>query len=116
MADAVPTPEEFDLLAAELALGVLEGQDRAQALRLQVSDPLFREAVQAWQARFEPLLHGYPDAEAPDLWHAIEQRLPASGAVARGEISAIERRLRSEHWANALEAGPVAARVMMGRP
>ena len=28
----------------------------------------------------------------------------------------IERRLRSEHWANALEAGPVAARVMMGRP
>ena len=45
---------------------------------------------------------------APDVW--------AAGDVANAYHPVIERRLRSEHWANALEAGPVAARAMMGRP
>ena len=45
---------------------------------------------------------------APDVW--------AAGDVANAYHPVIERHLRSEHWANALEAGPVAARVMMGRP
>lgn len=44
---------------------------------------------------------------APDVW--------AAGDVANAHHPVIGRRLRSEHWANALEAGPVAARGMMGR-
>ncbi|MBT2186732.1 anti-sigma factor [Sphingobium nicotianae] len=118
MADAPLTPEEFDLLAAELALGVLEGRARARALRLQVSDPGFREAVLAWQARFEPLLHGYPDAEAPDLWHAIEQRLPQGSGPAGDRVGTIERRLQA--WRrSALAAGALAAglaAVLLFRP
>ena len=45
---------------------------------------------------------------APAVW--------AAGDVANAYHPVIGRRLRSEHWANALEAGPVAARAMMGRP
>jgi 3-phenylpropionate/trans-cinnamate dioxygenase ferredoxin reductase component len=43
-------------------------------------------------------------ANAPSLWHAGPQH-PLRG-----------NRLRVEHWANALNAGPAAARAMLGRP
>mgnify|MGYP003579752554 CR=1 FL=1 len=110
MPDPPLTPEERGLLAAELALGVLEGADRAEALRLQVMDADFRDAVTAWQKRFEPLLHGYSEVEAPDLWRAIEQRLPVSGddGEASGAVVGITSRLNA--WrAGAILAGAVAA-------
>ncbi|MBL7372452.1 hypothetical protein INQ23_24295, partial [Escherichia coli] len=47
------TPEERDALAAELALGLLEGDARAQAMRLRLSDSDFAAAVEAWDGRFE---------------------------------------------------------------
>jgi anti-sigma-K factor RskA len=102
-------PEERDLLAAELALGVLEGDDRALALRLQVADPAFRADVIAWQTRLEPLLHDYAEMEAPDLWPAIQQRLLAEGdPAAAGTIGRIQRRLIN--WRRgALAAGALAA-------
>lgn len=40
----------------------------------------------------------------------------AAGDVANAYHPVIQRHLRSEHWANALNAGPVAARAMLGRP
>lgn len=43
---------------------------------------------------------------APDVY--------AAGDVANAYHPVIQRHIRSEHWANALNAGPVAARVMMG--
>ena len=43
---------------------------------------------------------------APDVY--------AAGDVANAYHPVIQRHLRSEHWDNALKAGPVAARVMMG--
>ncbi len=43
---------------------------------------------------------------APDVY--------AAGDVANAYHPVIQRHLRSEHWANALNAGPIAARVMMG--
>ncbi len=45
---------------------------------------------------------------APDVY--------AAGDVANAYHPVIQRHLRSEHWDNAIKAGPVAARVMMGRP
>lgn len=107
MADAPLTPEDFDLLAAELALGVLDGEDRGRALRLQIADIRFREAVLAWQARFEPLLHGYSEAEAPDLWRAIEQRLPRE-AIGSAPLGSLANRVRI--WRiGAIAASAVAA-------
>ena len=113
MAEGTPlSPEERDLLAAELALGVLEGDARGQALRLQLSDAEFRAAVSAWQARLEPLLHGYGEVEAPDLWNAIDQRLAGDAGDANEDVSRIEGRMRS--WRiGALMAGAVAAALAL---
>ena len=44
---------------------------------------------------------------APDVY--------AAGDVANAYHPVIQRHLRSEHWANALHAGPVAARAMLGQ-
>lgn len=73
-------PEDRELLAAELALGLIEGEERAAALRLQLSDPEFAAAVEAWRARFDPLCVGFAQAPAPEIWQAIERRLEGAGA------------------------------------
>ncbi|WP_029146180.1 NAD(P)/FAD-dependent oxidoreductase [Microbacterium luticocti] len=39
----------------------------------------------------------------------------AAGDVANAMHPVLKQRLRSEHWANALNSGPVAARVMLGQ-
>jgi len=44
---------------------------------------------------------------APDVF--------AAGDVANAYHPVIHRHLRSEHWANALNAGPIAARAMLGQ-
>ena len=80
MPEDIP-PEEFDLLAAELALGLLEGEDRVRALRLRLSDRSFRMAVSAWQDRLAPMFAEVPDAEPrPDVWSRVaallEDRAP----------------------------------------
>lgn len=120
MADTPLMPDDRELLAAELALGVLEGAERAQALRLQMTDAVFRDAVAAWQQRLEPLLHGYSEVKAPDLWRAIEQRLPRGGehGDAPGAVVGIRSRLKA--WrAGAILAGAIAAglaALLMFRP
>ena len=48
-------------------------------------------------------------------------RTSAAGVFAAGDVAnafhpVLQRHLRSEHWANALNAGKVAARSMLGRP
>jgi anti-sigma-K factor RskA len=96
------TPEERDLLAAEFVLGLLEGEERAQAMRLRLSDPGFAAAVEAWSQRFDPLHAAFEDQPSPGLWPAIQRRLSGAdlsqlrralgrwriGAVASGAIAA----------------------------
>jgi len=53
----VDLPEELDnseQLAAELVLGLVEGEELATALRLRLSDPDFRQAVDAWESAWSP--------------------------------------------------------------
>lgn len=108
MADEpAPNPDERDMLAAELALGILEGDERARALRLQMSDAGFRAEVAAWQGRLEPLLDDFGELAPPDLWRAIELRLAAE-AGGSANVAAIRQRLRT--WRlGALVAGAAAA-------
>jgi anti-sigma-K factor RskA len=107
MADPhMPRPDEREALAAELALGLLEGEERARALRLKLSDPAFASLVEAWSVRLEPLSGAFQEAPPPELWSAIERRLgvQASAPIASGT----ERRLRA--WRlGAIGSGLVAA-------
>ena len=68
------TPEQ-EALAAEHALGVLEGEDLAQALRLSLASPAFAARVRKWQGRLDPLSDAFDEVPPPDLWRGIEARL-----------------------------------------
>ncbi|MDZ7588178.1 MAG: anti-sigma factor [Parasphingorhabdus sp.] len=54
-----PLSPDREMRAAELALGVLEGDALAAALREQLADCDFADAVAAWQARLAPMLEGF---------------------------------------------------------
>lgn len=111
---AEPLSPEQDLLAAELALGVLEGEERAEALRLSLANPAFAAAVDSWRTRLDPLGEDFADAAPPDLWPVIEARLGA------GSTNGNLRQLRFWRWSaigsGALAASLAAVLVLAPRP
>lgn len=79
MADAL-TGEDPDMLAAELALGVLDGPERAAALRRLLADPVFGREVDDWRERLAPLIDTVPEQAPPaTLWQRIEKRIDGGG-------------------------------------
>ncbi|MBW0144549.1 anti-sigma factor [Sphingomicrobium clamense] len=59
------TNDAADNMAAELALGLLEGEERAEALRRQLSDPAFAREVERWRDHFATLFPQVPSEEPP---------------------------------------------------
>lgn len=106
-------PEELDALAAELALGLLDGEDRAHAMRMCLSDRAFAAAVATWRERFEPLHDAFEESPATDLWPAIQRRLAVF------DDSALRRTLnrwRTGAIASGALAASLAAFVILRRP
>lgn len=69
-------------LAAELALGVLDGAERAAAERHMLADPVFAREVEAWRERLGPMLAAVPDAAPPKtLWPRIEAVIAPAASV-----------------------------------
>lgn len=82
--DAMP---ERAAMAAELALGLLEGTERAAALRLVLSDPGFAAEVDGWRARLAPLYDGFAEIAPPHgLMDRIDQAIDTEAAVATAAI------------------------------
>ncbi|MFN3936133.1 MAG: anti-sigma factor domain-containing protein [Gemmobacter sp.] len=76
MSPVPPLSDDDDALAAELAMGLLDGEDRRMAEARTASDPAFRAAVAAWQERLAPLAETLPDAAPPSgALAGIERRL-----------------------------------------
>lgn len=70
------TPEERNELAAEYALGVLDGEELARARALAAADRQFADEVAEWSGRLAPLLDEVEPVDPPArLLAAIEQRL-----------------------------------------
>ncbi len=106
MGDDLTPEEERDALAAELALGLLEGQMLTDALQLSLRDPGFAARVAAWEAKLSPLHSEWAEAEPGErVWNAIAARLPEQRS---SSVTMIEARLR--RWrAGALVSGAIAA-------
>ncbi len=69
---------EGDTLAAELALGVLDAEERAVAEARAAADPTFAAEAAAWSARLHPLSEEAASVEpGSELWSRIEAALPA---------------------------------------
>jgi len=68
-----------ELLAAEYALGVLAGPDRAAAERRVARDRAFAALVAAWEQRLAPWAGEIAEvAPPPDMWSRIAAELPAA--------------------------------------
>jgi anti-sigma-K factor RskA len=95
---------EAEALAAEHALGVLSGRERAQAEARAARDPAFAALVQAWRDRLGPLGDAVPAVNPPArLWARIERVLPAN------DNAAAARRLRFWRGATVGSLGLAAA-------
>ncbi len=74
-------PQDRDALAGELSLGLLEGEDRAAALRLMLSDRDFAAQVERWRAHQSGLFDSIGEVEPPaGAWEGIAARIGAQSA------------------------------------
>ncbi|HEY0649982.1 anti-sigma factor [Phenylobacterium sp.] len=93
-----PDLSEAEALAAEHALGVLDGRERAAAETRMATDPAFAADVEAWRGRLAPMLGEVASVPPPtELWRRIERLLPAN------DNGAILGRLK--FWRNAAMGG-----------
>ena len=98
-------PEDGDLLAAELAFGLLDGSEKQTAEARVGSDAAFATAWRRWQRYALALLAVSDVAPSASVWAAIEARLPAN------DIGASRAALR---WWQAGTMVASMAAVMLG--
>ena len=85
--------EEQDLLAAEYALGLLEGSELRQARQLVLASPQFAHAVRTWEFTLAAIGGEPPEQTPPDgLWARIEQFAQNRGE--HGVVLELRQRLR----------------------
>lgn len=77
------TPDDVpDVAAAELALGLLEGEERAAALRRTLAEPGFAHDVEAWRAYLGQLFDVWPEVVAPaGVFERVERAIDAPQAA-----------------------------------
>ena len=85
MADELPTRgTDDDPAAAELALGLIEGEERAAALRRVLAEPAFAAEVERWRLVFAQLFDLWPEAEPPaGLLDRIDRSIGAERRTSR---------------------------------
>ena len=99
MIDTLPPEEELDLLAAELALGLLEGDERLAAERREAADPMFAAQVAAWIERLAPMLGAVSERVPPEtVWSAIERAVEGAPAEAPLPGNVVQLRRKVSLW------------------
>jgi anti-sigma-K factor RskA len=73
-----PDEDAVEVLAAELAIGLLAADERRAAEARRVGDPAFDAACRRWEDWVSGLLEGHDVAPSAALWDRIHARLPAN--------------------------------------
>ena len=80
------------MIAAELALGLLDGEPRTAALRRAGKDSVFAARIGAWERRFAPLAYTVAEvAPPPSLWNRIAVSVGAP-------VKVVPLRPRARRW------------------
>ena len=95
------TPDEPDITAAELALGVLDGEERAAALRRVLAEPAFAREVEQWRERLAGLYAEWPEAE------------PSADAARRAAAIPDGERRQVSRWRWAAAVSGIAAALLL---
>lgn len=112
-------PADDGIQAGELALGVLAGEDRAQALRRVVAEPAFAAEVDAWRSRLAPLMDGIAAMPAPaGAWAGVERAIGTAAHVALGRwrAAALAASAVAAGLAGVLVLQPAPEPVMIAAP
>jgi anti-sigma-K factor RskA len=103
-----------DLAAAELALGLLDGEARVAALARVAADPAFALAVAWWEARFAALFADGADvAVPPAVLRRIEASLDGMGRDAERWAPAANDNPGVGLWRGAAIAAGLAACLLL---
>lgn len=106
---------ERERLAAEYALGLLEGAELLEARGLLASDSAFADDVAAWDARLAPLLDELPEiAPAAKTWTKIEAAL--AEAPREAEIVSLRRRVRRWQLGTGVAAAAAVVLALVSLP
>lgn len=113
--DTTPGPDvqrDDPLIAAEWALGLLEGEELLAARGKYATDPAFAWRKEWWDNWFAPLTDAMPGAEPGEhVWDGIAARLAAQQAAAEASamdgapsanVIALEARVRRWQWVSGL--------------
>lgn len=116
------TPDERDQLAAEYALGLLEGAELGRARVLAATNAVFSDQVARWSGRLAPLLDEVEPVEPPpQVIAAIRQRIAGTGHALQQQPSNVHYlRRRLNVWRGfAVGASALAASlalILVARP
>lgn len=99
-----PDAPDPDMTAAELALGLLDGEERAAALRRVLADPAFAREVDDWRQRLAGLFDDYRDVAAPE---SVAMRL------AQLDRPALPQPPRRRNWPIAAMVTAIAAMLAL---
>lgn len=110
--------DERAALAAELALGLLTGDEAEAARRLQATDPDFGAEVRAWHERLAALAEELPaEAPPPAVRVRLNERLADAAAAGwRAPEPARRRRAPGWVWPGGLAAAGLAALALLLLP
>lgn len=101
------------MIAAEWALGLLEGEELLAARGKYATDPDFAWRKEWWDNWFAPLTDAIPAAEpGAHVWNGIAARVAAQAATAEavssqvpaGEVIALQTKVRRWQWAAGLSS------------
>ncbi len=87
--DRTPEMDDPDVVAAELVLGLLQGEERAQANRRLLADPVFATKVDQWRRHFGVLFEASPDVSAPT--NGLSRLMAALGGSANDNLAPVQR-------------------------
>jgi anti-sigma-K factor RskA len=112
MAERADEGADGPIVAAEYALGVLEGAELAEARRRRLADPDFAQQVEAWEAELARLaMAAAPVAPPPAVWPRIEARLDGEGGA--DSIVALRLRRSVAIWRGATAAAAGVAACLL---
>ncbi len=99
-----------ELMAAELALGLLEGEALLAARGRMARDADFAGLVAHWDLRLAPLLDEVAPLEpSPGLWQAIDAQISAREATPSGDnVVQLRDQLTRWKWATGLSSAAAA--------
>jgi anti-sigma-K factor RskA len=83
-------PRGDELIAAEYALGLLSGAERAAAERRLANEPAFARLVSGWEQRLAPLVAEIDEVSPPPgVWDRIATALPSQSETRPGLWSSL---------------------------